>query len=65
MFFLTRVVKRGGVAQDHPRNSLSDAFCAMVERLAKTSHKIKRNLANCEGSLRVGGKPPTKNADNA
>ncbi|MFA5625253.1 MAG: hypothetical protein WC966_09410 [Bradymonadales bacterium] len=47
-------VSNRGVAQDHPRNTLSAAFCAVARRIAETLHKIKRLLAYLEGSLRVG-----------
>jgi hypothetical protein len=54
-----------GVAQDHPKNALIAAFCAVNERIASTPHKILRQLAHFAGSLRVGGlEPPFKKENN-
>jgi hypothetical protein len=55
-----RATRVRGVAQDRPHYSPSDAFCAVVKRLAQTPHKIMQSLANNGGSLRVGGSPPTQ-----
>jgi len=53
-------VMGGGVTQDRLKKKPKAARCAMVERIAKTSHNVLRLLAYFEGSLREGGTPPTK-----
>ncbi|GEM_PF-6744291 len=49
-----------GVAWDRPKTSQKFAFCAAVERLARTLRKILQILAKFKGSPRVGGSAPKR-----